>query len=62
MLPLIVFVPVIVSAVALFALLAGAAAGGVWEALEERQHAAPRAVASARPLIQMPGRSHARAA
>ena len=61
MLPLLVFVPVIVFAVALFALLAGAAAGSVWEALEERQ-AAPPVVEPSPPLVHLPERSHARAA
>ena len=36
MLPLLIFGTVIVCAVGFFALLLGAAAGGVWEALEER--------------------------
>lgn len=58
---LIIFVPVIVCATAFVALFLGAAAGGVWEAIEEFQERTPVA-GPVRPLIAPPQRSHTRAA
>lgn len=59
---IIVFAPILLMALFVFALLFGAAAAGAWEAAEGRAQRRLSASGRARPPAATPGRQHPRAA